>query len=92
MLPNTFKGRQNSAQRSPELPTAVIPVARPLTIQEVAEYLDVSVTTVRRWISAGKLRAYRYGPRHIRVEAVDLEKFKEQIAPSTYEHVSGGGL
>ena len=33
----------------------------PFTIQEAAEYLEVSVITIRRWVKAGKLKADRIG-------------------------------
>lgn len=90
MLTNTFLQRQRIAAESPELPTTLVPVARPLTIQEVADYLSVTHGTVRRWISHGKLRAHYYG-RSIRIEPADLDKFREQKAKATYDHVSGGG-
>ena len=37
-------------------------------MQEVALLLSVDVTTVRRWIGQGYLRARRFGPRLIRVD------------------------
>lgn len=58
--------------------------------RQVAEILGVGYSTVRSWISKGELRAYRYGPRIVRIDASDLRKMRDQIAPSTYEHVSGG--
>lgn len=58
--------------------------------KQAADILGVDQTTIRRWISTGELRAYRYGPRIIRIDAADLRKFREQIAPATFEHVSGG--
>lgn len=58
---------------------------------EVADILGVGHSTVRKWVAEGKLRAYRYGPRIIRIDAADLRKFRKQIAPATFEHVSGGG-
>jgi len=41
---------------------------------EVAEYLSVNVQTVRRWIRAGELRAYRIG-RFWRVSRKQVEEF-----------------
>ncbi len=41
---------------------------------EVAEYLSVNVQTVRRWIQAGELRAYRIG-RFWRVSREQVEEF-----------------
>lgn len=66
------------------------PINRQHSQQEVADLFGVDISTVRRWISQGQLRAYRYGPRIIRIDAEDLRTFREQIAPATYEHVQGG--
>jgi excisionase family DNA binding protein len=44
-----------------------------LGLPEAAEYLGLSVKTLRRRISAGTLPAYRFGPRSIRVRLADLE-------------------
>jgi excisionase family DNA binding protein len=41
---------------------------------EVAEYLSVNVQTVRRWIHAGKLGAYRIG-KYWRVSREQVEEF-----------------
>lgn len=43
------------------------------TVSEAAELLDVSPVTVWRWIAAGKLTAYRVGPRNIRLRKEDLD-------------------
>ena len=43
------------------------------TIQESADYWKVSQKTVRRWISAGIIKAERIGPRLIRVDLNSLE-------------------
>jgi excisionase family DNA binding protein len=45
-----------------------------LTVQEAAQELRMSVSTVWRWIAAGRLTAYRFGPRKIRIRAQDLER------------------
>jgi excisionase family DNA binding protein len=47
--------------------------AKWLTLPETAEYLAVSVLTVRRYITAGRLRAMRVGPRMIRVDRDSVE-------------------
>lgn len=44
-----------------------------LTIQEVADYLKVSRSTVWRWCNQGKLLAYKAG-RGWRVRRSDVEK------------------
>lgn len=43
------------------------------TVSEAARILDVSPSTVWRWIEADKLPAYRVGPRAIRIKKQDLE-------------------
>ena len=44
------------------------------TIEQVAERLDVSPRTVRRWITAGALPVHRFG-RLVRVSETDLAAF-----------------
>ena len=44
-----------------------------------AEYLGVSVQSVRRRIAEGRLKAYRVGPRAIRVNLTDLDALKQPI-------------
>jgi excisionase family DNA binding protein len=34
-----------------------------LTIRQVADFLHISISTVRRWSNSGMLRSYRIGPR-----------------------------
>ena len=60
------------------------------TIAQVAELTGTSNPTIRRWIAEGKLRAYRFGPRVIRIDEADVLAMREQIAPTTFEQVSGG--
>jgi len=44
-----------------------------LSVQEAAEFLRVSQTTIRRYISSGRLPAYRVGAeRLIRIKHEDL--------------------
>ena len=45
-----------------------------LALQEVADALGVDVQTVRRWVHAGKLRAFKPGKEY-RVRESDLEEF-----------------
>src|SRR5690606_30170222 len=47
---------------------------RPLTTEEAAEYLQVTVDTVRRYIREGRLRASRLG-REYRIRQEDLDAF-----------------
>ena len=49
-----------------------------LTLREVAEAMKVSESTVRRWIRAGALTAYKVGQRgQLRVRDEDLERYLE---------------
>lgn len=50
-----------------------------LTIAETAERLNVSSNTVRRMIAAGDLKAYRYGPRLIRIDPADILAAREPV-------------
>ena len=44
------------------------------SVSEIAEILDVSQRTVRRWIDQGELIAHRLG-RNVRVSETDLRAF-----------------
>ena len=46
-----------------------------LTIQEAAETLCVSVSTLRRWDRAGTLKAFRPSERLMRYRRADLDAF-----------------
>ena len=47
------------------------------TVKEAAELLKVQPLTIRRWISNGYLRAYRYGPgRVVRIAERDILKLR----------------
>ena len=50
-----------------------------LSLDEAAEAMSVSVKTIRRWIAAGTLPAYRCGKRAIRIKIEDLEAAPRQI-------------
>jgi excisionase family DNA binding protein len=50
-----------------------------LTVQEVAELVKVSDSTVRRWIRDGSLVAYKVGKRgQLRIREKDVEAFLER--------------
>ncbi len=49
------------------------------TISQTAEYFGVDAKTVRRWISQGRLTAYRLGPRLIRVDRESIRKLASPI-------------
>jgi len=44
-----------------------------VSLSEAAQILRVSEVTLRRWINHGRVRAYRFGPRRIRLRRADLE-------------------
>jgi excisionase family DNA binding protein len=50
-----------------------------LSLDEAAEAMSVMVKTIRRWIAAGTLPAYRCGKRAIRIKLEDLEAAPRQI-------------
>lgn len=62
----------------------------PLTIKQAAEYTGTSESSVRRWIARGELRAFKYGPRAIRIELADLRKMRREVNPSTFSALNGG--
>jgi excisionase family DNA binding protein len=43
--------------------TSQAPLEMMLTIRQVADYLHVSISTMRRWSDSGMLKSYRLGPR-----------------------------
>lgn len=50
-----------------------------LTIPDAANRLGVNPATVRRMIARGELKAYRYGPRLIRIDPADLLALREPV-------------
>ena len=52
-----------------------------LTVNQIAEKLQVHPATVRGWIREGKLNAVRFGGRNVRVQEDDLNIFlnKDQL-------------
>lgn len=51
---------------------------RLVTIPQAAEEYGVCTKTIRRYISAGRITGYRFGPRMIRV---DLEEIDATLRP-----------
>jgi excisionase family DNA binding protein len=47
--------------------------ARP-TIRQAADWAQISDKTMRRWIREGRVKAYRVGPRLLRVDRESLLK------------------
>jgi excisionase family DNA binding protein len=46
-----------------------------LTIEQVAERLQVNTETVRRWLLSGKLKGTKIGGSLWRIQEVDLREF-----------------
>ncbi len=59
--------------------TPVDPQPHLLTITGASADLDVSTRTIRRYIAAGLLPAYRIGPRQVRIKRRDLERLLRRI-------------
>jgi excisionase family DNA binding protein len=57
----------------------VLAAKQAVDLARAAEYLDLSVKTLRRRIADGSLPAFRAGPRAIRVYLDDLESLKTPI-------------
>lgn len=53
-----------------------------ITKREAAEKAKVSVKTIERWIAEGRIDAYRYGPRLVRIESESLESLRQPIHPN----------
>jgi excisionase family DNA binding protein len=49
------------------------------TINQTAKYFGVDIKTIRRWISQGRLTAYRIGPRLIRVDRESIRRLANPI-------------
>lgn len=60
------------------MPTVANAVAL-FTVSGAAERLNVSPDTIRRMIARGELKAYRYGPRLIRIDPADLEALRQPV-------------
>ena len=52
------------------------------TVAQAADVLNVSATTVWRWIKADLLPAYRAGPRNIRIKKEDLQTALSPARPA----------
>lgn len=61
-----------------------------LTVQEIAEYLKVSRTTVWRWCNEGQLPAFKIG-RSWRIHRTELEKIVGQRLKETGNLASANG-
>lgn len=59
--------------------TARVVERKNMTLREAADWYGLSERTLRRRIAEGKLRAYRVGPRSIRVSVEDLDALARPI-------------
>lgn len=50
------------------------------SLAEAAEAYGVSVKTIRRYISTGRVTGYRFGPRMLRVDMAELDAMLRPIA------------
>lgn len=57
---------------------------RMLEMRAVAEQLNVSEKSVRRWIASGRLKSYRVGPRLIRVDAASVEALMKPLGAAAH--------
>lgn len=48
-----------------------------LTLREASDITHMSISTLRREIRRGTLKAYRLGKRHIRISPVELQRWIE---------------
>ena len=63
-------------------PTGAAPTIRkPLTRFEAAEFLQVSLASVNRYVKAGTLRAFKIGKRLVRIDPASVEALM-QTAPA----------
>jgi excisionase family DNA binding protein len=53
-----------------------------LTKKQAAQRKQVSVKTIDRWISEGRIEALRYGPRLVRIRTESLDNLGQVIHPN----------
>lgn len=63
----------------PEITWSVSPGDRYLSMETVAERLEMSVRSVRRLVASGDLRAVRIGKRALRIRERDVEAILRPI-------------
>lgn len=63
------------------MPTTLLPETRRrlASLNDAAEYAGVSTKTIRRRISDGTIRGYKFGPRSIRVDLRELDAALREI-------------
>lgn len=69
------------------------PARRFLTLEQVAEELNVGVPLVRSLVKTGELRAMQVGGRRVwRVGAADVEDYIESAYQATAERIAAGDI
>lgn len=52
-----------------------------MTPQKFAEVMSISMTTMRRWIKRGYVRAYKVGPQLIRIPRTEISRMRQHRVP-----------
>jgi excisionase family DNA binding protein len=66
---NSHVAANRRERRHPEL----------IGLQQAAGRCGVNYRTIRRWIAAGRLNAYRVGPRLIKIDVAELDKIMQPV-------------
>jgi len=70
--------------------TSEVQLGTMVTIRQVADFLHVSISTVRRWSDSGILKSYRVGPRgDRRYRLDDVLSFVEESTGHTKAGAAG---
>lgn len=67
--------------------------SRPLAVPEAGEYLGVGERVVRRLILERRIRYYKLGSQHVRIDVDDLDAFLQQgrVDPTTTRRITNRG-
>ncbi|MCT1653667.1 helix-turn-helix domain-containing protein [Brachybacterium muris] len=57
-----------------------------LTIEEAADWIQVSTKTIRRWIEDGRILAHQLAPGTIRVKASTIENLARQTSTTNHNN------
>jgi excisionase family DNA binding protein len=60
-----------------------------VSIQEAADHCNVHHQTIRRQITAGNLRAYKLGPRILRVDLAEVEALFQPVTTVNKDRQAG---
>lgn len=61
-----------------------------VSIAEASKEVGVNPKTIRRWISAGRIHGYRFGPRMIRVDRTEMRAMLKPLATANLDHLHSG--